>query len=84
MTKTMNHTNCTHPATKAGRAKCRRDAAKAAAEYRATLTALVDSYYDNTADIEEVIAGLHRLNPELTKHYYDETLDAEEVIARAH
>lgn len=38
MTKTMTHTSCTHPATKAGRAKCRRDrAAQAQADSLAAI-----------------------------------------------
>ncbi|QEQ93669.1 hypothetical protein SEA_ZUKO_91 [Streptomyces phage Zuko] len=38
MSKIQSHENCTHPATKAGRAKCRRSRAKFADAFSAALT----------------------------------------------
>jgi hypothetical protein len=82
MTSTMNHTDCTHPATKAGRAKCRRDRAAQAKVIADEITSLRASYYDNTRDGEEIIAALHRIDPALTRNFYwggDATI--EEIIA---
>lgn len=81
MTKTMTHTACTHPATKAGRAKCRRDRAAHARVIADQITALRASYYDNTRDAEEIIADLRAIDPDLTQGYYDGTLDLEDIIA---
>ena len=88
MTASQSHENCNHPATKSGRAKCR--AARKATNLTALNTAreevaaLVASYYDLTGDLEEIMAGLHRVNAEITASYYDGTGDAEEIIAAAH
>ena len=76
MTKTMTHTECTHPATKAGRAACRR-ARKAQEASRAfEVQALRASYYEGTADAEAIIASLRALGID-----FDENADLEEVIA---
>lgn len=82
MTKTMNHTNCTHPATKAGRAACRRAQAARDIAIANEIAALVASYYDNSADIEDIMAGLNRIDPELTADYYHGDAEVEEIIAR--
>jgi hypothetical protein len=75
------HTSCTHPATKAGRAACRK--ARAANEARevevtALRGAIVQSYYDNTAEAEEIISALRAIDPDL-----DYDLDIEEIVSRA-
>jgi hypothetical protein len=80
MTKTMNHTNCTHPATKAGRAKCRKDRAIADARRTATLTDLRASYFAG-ADIEAIAGAVADIAPDLAQGYYDGSLDIEEFIA---
>jgi hypothetical protein len=78
---TTSHRNCTHPATKAGRAKCRRDRAAQAEVTANEVAALRASYYDNTADGEEIIYALRNIDPTLTEGYYDGSLDIEEIIA---
>jgi hypothetical protein len=78
MTKTMNHANCPHPATSAARAKCRKAHRAADAEVNAAREAIVRSYYDNTADADEVLYALMRIDPDL-----DYDLDIEEIVARA-
>lgn len=75
MIMAIDHTACTHPSTKAGRAKCRRDRAKAP-----TIDSLIASYYDGTGDLEEIVGGLDMLGVDTTA-YYNDTLDAEEFIA---
>jgi hypothetical protein len=77
---TTSHRNCTHPATKAGRAKCRKDRAARAEVIANEIAALRASYFDNTADAEEIIYALHAIDPALTQGYYDGTLDIEEII----
>jgi hypothetical protein len=87
----INHTACTHPATKAARAKCRRDAAKApkVTPTGPTLDEVVASYYDGSADAEEFAAsllGLQGQHPELRpliEGYYDGSLELEEIAAGA-
>jgi hypothetical protein len=81
--KTTAHANCSHAATKADRAKCRRQKAAYAASNRAAVCDLVASYYGNTADAEEIIFALHEIDPSLTVGYFDNTLDVEEIIANA-
>lgn len=84
MTKTMNHTNCTHPATRAGRAACRKDRAAQVASLKLEALALIDSYYDNSGDYEEIIHALMRILPaELTTAYFDTDADADELISLA-
>ncbi len=79
MTKTMNHTACTHPATKAGRAACRKARAKHEAEVATLRQAIIDSYYGaGEAEGEEVIYALQAIDPDL-----DYDLDIEEIVARA-
>lgn len=82
MTKTMNHTNCTHPATKAGRTACRKALASQAKARAIEINALRDSYYDGTGDPDDIIAALHAIDPALTRNFYwggDATI--EEIIA---
>lgn len=81
--KTTTHANCTHAATKTERAKCRRQKAAYAASRRAELTEVIASYYGCSADVEEIMAALHNIDPKLTESYYDNTGDVEEIIAAA-
>lgn len=94
MIMTTAHANCTHPSTKAARAKCRRDAAKApqvASEPlpRPTLADAVNGYYDDSLEAEEFAATLLRLQGQhpdlkpLVDGYYDNSLDLEEIAAGA-
>jgi hypothetical protein len=80
MTKTMNHSNCPHPATKAARAKCRKAHAAAQATQVESLAGLVASYHEG-ADIEEIAGAACRLAPHAADGYYNNSLDAEEFIA---
>lgn len=80
-TTRTSHTDCFHPATKAARALCRKMTAAREAERRLTVKALVDSYYDGSGEVEEIMAGLNRFG--LAGGYYDGTLDIEEIVARA-
>jgi hypothetical protein len=82
-TTRTSHTDCTHPATKAARALCRKMRAAQESSARLQARALVDSYYDGSGDIEEIMGGLHRLGVGAVKGYYDGTLDIEEVMAEA-
>lgn len=82
MTKTMNHSNCTHPATKAGRAKCRRDRAQAQQELAIALADIKARYFAGD-DAEELIYALRAIDPALTIGYYDGTMDIEEIILGA-
>jgi len=75
----MNHSNCTHPATKAARAQCRKDRAAHLTDRRAALDALIDSYYHG-GDLEEIAGMASIIAPEV-KGYYDGTLPAEDFIA---
>lgn len=81
MTTTMNHRDCDHPATKAARARCRKDRAIAAADRTARLTALRDSYYRGDADLEAIAGAVSMIDPLLAQGYYSNDLDAEEFIA---
>ncbi len=81
--KTTAHANCSHAATKADRAKCRRQKAAYAASVCETLTEIIASYYDNTGEVEEIMGALHKIDPKLTESYYDNTGEVEEIIAAA-
>lgn len=94
MIMAISHTNCAHPATKAARAKCRKEAAKAPevapqAPAELTLDQVVKGYYDNSLEAEEFAAhllGLQRKHPALkplVDGYYDNSLDLEEIAAQA-
>jgi hypothetical protein len=83
MTKTMNHTNCAHPATKAARAKCRKVRAAQDAAHAAEVAALVESYFHGDGDPEEIIYGLCALLPEVKAAYYGTDADIEELVAIA-
>src|SRR5580698_1926578 len=80
------HTNCSHSATKADRAKCRKDRAAAHLRNISTLEAILNSYYDDSTDLETIIGEISRLaattsNTDLldsVNGYYDSSLDAEE------
>lgn len=76
MTKTMNHSNCTHPATKAGRAKCRRARASRECQRRLDIQALRDAYYTGDEDAEVIIGRIHTLGIKI-----DEDDDLETIIA---
>lgn len=88
MTKTRSHANCDHPATKAGRAKCRKARALVAQGFIAELDALIHSYYDNSASAEEIGAEITSLAyatqaPSLMiakEGFYNNTLEVEEMI----
>lgn len=85
------HTNCSHPATKAARAKCRKERAVAQGSNRALLEATLISYYDNSGDIEEIMGTINLLatrtgDAHLTaasRGYYGNDLEIEEVIGIA-
>lgn len=81
MTKTMNHTECDHPATKAARAKCRKIRADRAAAYTAAYTAAVkeikEGYYSNTLDNDELIGMIYAIAP----HLMDPDTDLDGIIA---
>lgn len=78
------HTDCTHPATKAGRALCRKIRASRNRATAREALALIDSYYDGSGDYEEIIHSLMLLLPEeLTRAYFDTDADADELIALA-
>jgi hypothetical protein len=80
---TTSHRNCTHPATKTARAACRKARAAHAATIAREVDELITSYYDNTRDGEEIIAGLRGIDPAITEGYYNGDLDIEEIIAGA-
>ncbi len=73
---TTPHTSCTHPATKAARARCRKERALAP-QVDTSLADLVAAYHAGEAI--EVIAA--QAPAHLAQGYYDNTLDAEEFIA---
>jgi len=77
------HASCSHPATKAARAKCRKNRAARAAELATQVDELITSYYDGSGDAEEIAMTLAGIFPEVHKAYYDLSLDMEEVIALA-
>ena len=75
MTSTMTHRDCTHPATKAGRAKCRRDrAANITAEVNAR-QAIIDAYR-NDADADELLGMMAQIGIDINAD-----LSLEELIA---
>lgn len=62
MTKTMmNHRDCDHPATKAGRAACRREHAARATRDAIAKAAIRDCYYTEGIDAEEILGMIHQL-----------------------
>jgi hypothetical protein len=83
MTKNTNqsHSHCFHDNTKSARAKCRAARKIEAAETADTIASLVASYYDNSAEVEDIMAGLHAIDHNLTVNFYNNTLDADEIIA---
>lgn len=76
---TTSHRDCTHPATKAARAKCRKMRAQEANE----LKAVIEGYYDNSLDAEEIGAALITLCPEAADAFFSRGLPIDEVIAIA-
>jgi len=89
MTKTMNHSNCTHPATKAGRAACRRlhaaqerDEALAFAARLDAIHEVITAYHAGD-DLEEIMGRLRAIDPDLTEGYYNGDLDPDEIMGRA-
>jgi len=82
-TKTTAHSNCLHAATKTERAKCRRLSVARLAGNRPAVVEIVASYYGCSAELEEIMGQLHRIDPKITTTYYDGTGDAEEIIALA-
>lgn len=83
MTKTMNHSNCTHPATKSGRAACRKARAARDIALANEVQGLIDAYFANEGDVEEILLGLAHIFPEVKAAYFDLDLDPEEIIALA-
>jgi hypothetical protein len=83
MTKTMNHSNCTHPATKGARAACRKARAAHTSELAAEVESLIGSYFDGSGDAEVIMVSLAHIFPEVHEAYYNLDLDTEEVIAIA-
>jgi hypothetical protein len=81
MKTNTNHSDCLHPATKTARAKCRAARKARATETATKIAALVASYYDNSADADEIIFGLGAIDSALIEGYYDNTKDVEEIIA---
>lgn len=75
MTKTMNHTDCTHPATKAARAKCRKDRAAKATRDAIARDAIRGCYHAGI-DAEELLGMIAQLGIEV-----DPDADLEEIIA---
>lgn len=82
MTKNTSHTNCTHPATKSARAKCRAAKKADALDTAQQIAAVVASYYDNTGEVEEIMGALHRLAPEMVDDYYHGDAEVEEIMGR--
>jgi hypothetical protein len=78
---TTSHRDCTHPATKAARAKCRKARAAAAAYRAEVLDSCRMAYLLEDADLEEIAGRVAQVDPELARGYYDDSLDAEEFIA---
>jgi hypothetical protein len=74
---TTPHRDCTHPATKAARAACRKARAAQVVSLTATIDALIDDY-NAGVDIEEIAAQAPR---DIAQGYYDGSLDIEEFIA---
>lgn len=75
MTKTMNHSNCDHPATKAARAKCRKDRARielAQGEAREEIRAA----YFAGVDLAMILGMIAQAGIMI-----DEDADIEEIIA---
>lgn len=83
MTKTMNHANCPHLATKAARTACRKARAAQAASLTTEVDALIASYYDGSGDAEEIACALANRLPEVHTAYHTDGLDIDEVIAIA-
>lgn len=81
--KTTAHANCSHAATKADRARCRKNRAVEAEATRERLVELAAGYYGNTLDSEEIIYALAKIDPALIEGYYDNTRDVEEIITSA-
>lgn len=88
---TNSHANCLHPATKAGRAACRKVRAEIRAQRRAYLDETITGYFDNSLDSEEIgnrIMGSadttkHPLLIEARDGYLDNSLDIFEMICLA-
>lgn len=74
MTKTMNHTDCPHPATKAARAKCRKLRASHEAADRAGREAIIRAYHDG-AELDEIFGMMAQQGI-----YIDPDLDIEEIL----
>lgn len=82
MTKTMNHSHCPHPATKAARAACRKERAARATALRVEVAGIIDSYYDG-ADWDSVIYPLMNIFPEVRAAYFDTDDEPDELIGLA-
>lgn len=88
MTMNTSHKGCLHPSTSTARAKCRKDRATRSTAHREELDAIIATYYDNSADIEDIAANLHTLGVKagsqaliaVAMGYYDNSLEIEVMI----
>lgn len=72
---TTSHTDCTHPATKAGRAACRRARSQSATRDRIAREAIRDCYFAGI-EADELLGMIAQLGIEV-----DTDADIEEIIA---
>jgi hypothetical protein len=72
---TTSHRDCTHPATKAGRAKCRKDRAAVATRDADDRAEIRQAYFDG-AELDELFGMIGRLGIDINPN-----LDIEEIIA---
>lgn len=92
MRSPQSHILCDHPATKAGRAKCRKVRAARSAALIAELDAVIDSYYTDHGSCEEIAEQLSALSAAAPKSeslrkaaygYYSNDLEMEEIMGLA-
>lgn len=81
---TTSHTNCPHPATKAARAKCRKESAARVDALQVEAGELIFSYYNGEGDFDTIISRLMEIFPEVRTAYFDTDADPDELIALAH
>src|SRR5690349_7535920 len=98
-TTRTSHTDCTHPATKADRAKCRKARQAQASvlaepivrDARFDYREVIEGYYQGTMEVEEIMAILHRIATDTEDNdlkatvasYYDGTTEVEEIMGAA-
>jgi hypothetical protein len=90
MSQNQSHVMCQHESTKAARAKCRAERKKTQNVLRDRVEGIVTSYYDNSADAEEIGAAIYELSFIATQSeslaaaregYYNLELSLEDIIA---